>query len=196
MRSTRPGPATWPSRERHIRSPSAAEADGHLDRHAGFQSCMSRNSCATTRVSSPTVKAGSPRAWRISAECQNCSWLARHSATEVNPSPSPSAWSRSTSARRITRTVVVSITATGFPRNRPQPGAARGPAAARSRLVVRDQPGRRGLLTRQDRGDELIAQRSREGELRDWQIVRGHGGKPTDPRSLDIRRLPALSAAE
>jgi len=26
-----------------------------------------------------------------------------------------------------------------------------------------------------DRGDELIAQRSREGELRDWQIVGGHG---------------------
>jgi len=48
-------------------------------------------------------------------------------------------------------------------------------------LVVGDQPGRRGLLTRQDRGDELIAQRSRESGLRDWQILGGHGGKPTDP---------------
>jgi hypothetical protein len=42
-------------------------------------------------------------------------------------------------------------------------------------LVVGDQPGRRSLLTRLDRGDELIAQRSREGELRDWQIVGGNG---------------------
>ena len=47
---------------------------------------MSRNSCATTRVSSPTVKPGSPRAWRTSAECQNCSCPARHSATEAYPS--------------------------------------------------------------------------------------------------------------
>ncbi len=52
-------------------------------RRTGFQSWMSRNSCATTRVSSLTVKAGSPRAWRISAECQNCSWPARHCATEA-----------------------------------------------------------------------------------------------------------------
>ena len=48
-------------------------------------------------------------------------------------------------------------------------------------LVVGDQPGCRGLLTRQDRGDELTTQRSREGELRDWQIIGRHGRKPTDP---------------
>ena len=60
-------------------------------------------------------------------------------------------------------------------------------------LVVCDQPGRRGLLACQDRGDELIAQRSREGELCHWQIVGGHGRKPTDPRSPEIRhRLTAL----
>jgi hypothetical protein len=60
---------------------------------------------------------------------------------------------------------------------------------ARQRLVlvfvVCDQPGGRGLLTRQDCGDELIAQRSWEGELRDWQIVGEHGGSlQTDPRCL------------
>jgi hypothetical protein len=62
-------------------------------------------------------------------------------------------------------------------------------------LVVCDQPGRRGLLTGQDRGDKLIAQRSWESELRDGQIVGLHGGKPTDPRSPKIRRLlaPAVS---
>lgn len=54
-------------------------AGGHLDRRAGFQTCMSRNSDATIRVSSPTVKAGSPRAWRTWVECQNRSWAARHS---------------------------------------------------------------------------------------------------------------------
>jgi hypothetical protein len=58
-------------------------------------------------------------------------------------------------------------------------------------LVVCDQPGRRRLLTRHDRSDELIAQRSREGEFRDWQIVSRHGGKPTDPIA---RAPPPLSA--
>jgi hypothetical protein len=73
-------------------------------------------------------------------------------------------------------------------------------SGARQRLVlvfvVCDQTGRSGLLAGQDGGDELIAQRSREGELRDWQIVGGHGGKPIDQRSPEIRRLLDLSAAE
>ena len=52
---------------------------------------------------------------RMSAECQNRSCPARQSATDLYPSPSPSAWARSTSARRITRTAVVSIATTGLP---------------------------------------------------------------------------------
>ena len=48
-------------------------------------------------------------------------------------------------------------------------------------LVAGGQPGCRGLLTRQDRGDELITLRSGEGGLRDWQIIGRHGRKPTDP---------------
>ncbi len=55
------------------------------------QSGTSRNVWAITRVSSPTVNRGSPISRRISAECQNCSCPARHCATDVYPSPSPSA---------------------------------------------------------------------------------------------------------
>ncbi len=61
-------------------------------------------------------------------------------------------------------------------------------------LVAGGQPGCRGLLTRHDRGDELITQRPGEGELRDWQIIGRHGRKPTDPESLVIRQMPALPA--
>ena len=81
----------WPARRGPERGHARAASRPGRPERAGFQGCMSRNSDATTRVSSPTVKAGSPRAWRISAECQNCSWAARHPATEVNPSPSPTA---------------------------------------------------------------------------------------------------------
>jgi hypothetical protein len=52
---------------------SAAFECERLDRRSRFQSCMSRNFWATTRVSSPTVNMGSPRALHISAECRNCS---------------------------------------------------------------------------------------------------------------------------
>jgi hypothetical protein len=62
-------------------------------------------------------------------------------------------------------------------------------------LIVCDQPACRGLLTRQDRGDELIAQRSGEGELRDWQIIGRHGAKPTDPAIACDPPNPSLNAA-
>jgi len=82
----------------------------------------------------------------------------------------------------MTRTAVVSITPTGQPAE--SITAWRSPGG-RQRLVrvlvVREQAGRRGLLTRQDRPDELIAQRSREGELNDGQVTGGHGGHPTGP---------------
>ena len=47
------------------------------------QVSTSRNVSAITRVSSSTVNSGSSSSARISAECQNSSCPARHSATEV-----------------------------------------------------------------------------------------------------------------
>jgi hypothetical protein len=38
-------------------------------------------------------------------------------------------------------------------------------------LVTHQQPGRRGLLATEDRGHELVAERPREGELRNRQIL-------------------------
>ncbi len=81
----------------------------------GSRVSTSRNASATIRVSSSTVNPVSPSESRTSAECQYRSCPARQAATEVNPSPSPRACARSTSPRRITRTPVVSITATGWP---------------------------------------------------------------------------------
>ena len=54
-------------------------------------------------------------------------------------------------------------------------------------LVICDQPGRRGFVTREDRGDELISQRPGEGKLRDRQILRQHNGKPSGLRRLQAR---------
>ena len=50
-----------------------------------------RNSWATTRVSSSTVNPGSSSASRDWPECQKVSCPARHSATDVYPSPSATA---------------------------------------------------------------------------------------------------------
>jgi hypothetical protein len=49
----------------------------------------------------------------------------------------------------------------------PQARAGQGLAVT---LVTRQQPGRRGLLAAEDRGHELVAERPREGELRNRQI--------------------------
>jgi hypothetical protein len=40
-------------------------------------------------------------------------------------------------------------------------------------LVICHQPGRSGLAATQDRSDQLVAERSREGELRNRQVFRG-----------------------
>ena len=74
-----------------------------------------RNSWATTSVSSSTVNPGSSSASRDWPECQKVSCPARHSATDVYPSPSATACARSMSASRSTRTATVSITVTGRP---------------------------------------------------------------------------------
>jgi hypothetical protein len=67
----------------------------------------------------------------------------------------------------------------------PRPGLRQRLAAP---LIICDQASGRSLATCDDRGDELIAQRSGEGELRDRQILRSHGSKPSDERRL--RALP------
>jgi 6-phosphofructokinase 1 len=64
--------------------------------------------------------------------------------------------------------VVVAAEGGGVQHRRPAPRAGQRLTLV---LVVRDQPGCRGLAARQDRGDELVAQRSREGELRGRQAV-------------------------